>query len=101
MNISGKYWNIGSNYRYTRAWMSHPKQGLVGIPAEGWQYADDDDKTSTWFDDEQLTVREIEVKECTQVFTGILPGRNREREEEERKNEREKEQPLLDFLDKL
>jgi len=70
--FTGKYWNIGSNYRYTSAWMSHPKQGLVGIPAEGWQYADDDDKTSTWFDDEQLTVREIEVKECTQVFMGVF-----------------------------
>jgi len=70
--FTGKYWNIGSNYRFTRAWMSHPKEGLVGIPAEGWQYADDDDKTKTWFDDEQLTVREIEVKECTKIFMGVF-----------------------------
>ena len=73
VNILGKYWNIGPNYRYTRAWMSHPKEGLVGIPAEGWQFADDDDKTKTWFDDEQLTVREIEVKECNQqIFMGVF-----------------------------
>jgi len=71
--FTGKYWNIGPNYRYTRAWMSHPKEGLVGIPAEGWQFADDDDKTKTWFDDEQLTVREIEVKECNQqIFMGVF-----------------------------
>jgi len=71
--FTGKYWNIGPDYRYTRAWMSHPKEGLVGIPAEGWQYADDDDKTKTWFDDEQLTVREIEAKKCNQqIFMGVF-----------------------------
>jgi len=79
--FTGKYWNIGPDYHNTRAWMSHPKEGLVGIPAEGWQYADDDDKTKTWLDDIQLTVREIEVKECTQqIYMGVIPYETTEKE---------------------
>ena len=69
--FTGKYWNIVPNPDYTKAWISHPRKGLVGVPTQGWEYADDDN-AKEWLKDEQLTVREIEVEELKQEVLKLV-----------------------------